>query len=98
MTGAPGMEPRICELRENYALRKIPTRSFAANALYLEILRLAYNLVTAFQRNCLDTSWQNLTLSTLRHCATNYFCCRENLFVHKTVLCSAFGSHHCYNT
>jgi len=61
------MEPRIGELRENYALRKIPTRSFAANALYLEILRLAYNLVTAFQRNCLDTSWQNLTLSTLRY-------------------------------
>jgi hypothetical protein len=61
------MEPRIGELRENYALRKIPTRSFAPNALYLEILRLAYNLVTAFQRTCLDTSWQNLTLSTLRY-------------------------------
>ena len=65
--GRAAMEPRIGELRENYALRKIPTRSFAANALYLEILRLAYNLVTAFQRNCLDTSWQNLTLSTLRY-------------------------------
>ena len=56
------MEPRIHELREDYALRKIPTASFAANALYLEIVRLAYNLVTAFQRNCLDESWQNLTL------------------------------------
>ena len=61
------MEPRIGELRENYSLRKIPTRSFAANALYLEIVRLAYNLVTAFQRTCLDASWQNLTLSTLRY-------------------------------
>ena len=40
--GRAGMEPRICELREDYALRKIPTASFAANALYLEIgLRLA---------------------------------------------------------
>jgi len=29
---------------------KIPTRAFAANALYLEVIRLAYNLVTAFQR------------------------------------------------
>src|ERR1035438_4488058 len=48
-----------CELREDYALRKIPTASFAANALYLEIVRLAYNLVTAFQRNCLEESWQS---------------------------------------
>ena len=67
MTGAPGMEPRICELREDYALRKIPTGSFAANALYLEIVRLAYNLVTAFQRNCLEESWQKLTLQKLRY-------------------------------
>src|SRR5205814_510746 len=33
--GRAGMEPRIRELREDYALRKIPTRAFAANALYL---------------------------------------------------------------
>jgi hypothetical protein len=46
--GRAGMEPRICELREDFALRKIPTASFAANSLYLEIVRLAYNLVTAF--------------------------------------------------
>jgi Transposase DDE domain group 1 len=65
--GRAGMEPRICELREDYALRKIPTASFAANTLYLEIVRLAYNLVTAFQRNCLEESWQSLTLQKLRH-------------------------------
>src|SRR3989475_917972 len=65
--GRAAMEPRICELREDYALRKIPTSSFAANALYLEIIRLAYNLVTAFQRNCLEESWQSLTLQTLRY-------------------------------
>src|SRR5207244_7944875 len=64
--GRAGMEPRICELREDYSLRKIPTASFAANALYLEIVRLAYNLVTAFQRNCLEESWQSLTLQKLR--------------------------------
>jgi len=61
------MEPRIGELREDFALRKIPTRSFSANALYLEIIRLAYNLVTAFQRPCLQKEWQSLTLSKLRH-------------------------------
>lgn len=65
--GRAAMEPRICELREDFALRKIPTASFAANALYLEIIRLAYNLVTAFQRICLQESWQNLTLGKLRY-------------------------------
>jgi len=65
--GRAGMEPRICELREDFALRKIPTASFAANSLYLEIVRLAYNLVTTFQRNCLQESWHNLTLQKLRH-------------------------------
>jgi len=65
--GRAGMEPRIGELREDFALRKIPTRSFAANALYLEIIRLAYNLVTAFQRSCLEEPWQNLTLTKLRY-------------------------------
>src|SRR5881396_1841562 len=65
--GRAGMEPRIRELREDYALRKIPTRAFAANALYLEVVRLAYNLVTAFQRTCLPEEWQDLTLSRLRH-------------------------------
>jgi hypothetical protein len=65
--GRAGMEPRIGELREHFALRKIPTRAFDANALYLEIIRLAYNLVTAFQRTCLPEDWQNLTLRTLRY-------------------------------
>lgn len=65
--GRAGMEPRIRELREDFSLRKIPTASFDANALYLEIVRLAYNLVTAFQRNCLEESWQSLTLPRLRH-------------------------------
>jgi Transposase DDE domain group 1 len=65
--GRAGMEPRIGELREHFALRKIPTRAFEANALYLEIIRLAYNLVTAFQRTCLPDDWQDLTLRTLRY-------------------------------
>jgi hypothetical protein len=65
--GRAGMEPRIGELREHFALRKIPTRAFEANALYLEIIRLAYNLVTAFQRACLPEDWQGLTLKTLRY-------------------------------
>ena len=65
--GRAGMERRIREIREDYALSKIPTRAFEANALYLEVVRLAYNLVTAFQRTCLPNEWQSLTLSKLRH-------------------------------
>jgi Transposase DDE domain group 1 len=61
------MERRIREIREDFALPKIPTRTFAANALYLEVIRLAYNLVTAFQRTCLPEEWRSLTLSKLRH-------------------------------
>jgi len=64
--GRGGMERRIREIREDYALRKIPTRAFEANALYLEVIRLAYNLVTAFQRTCLPAEWQSYTLSKLR--------------------------------
>jgi hypothetical protein len=62
-----GMEPRIRELRDDFALRNVPTGDFAANALYVEVIRLAYNLVTAFQRTCLPEIWQNLTLSKLRY-------------------------------
>src|SRR5271169_5579500 len=65
--GRAELEPRIRVLREDFTLRKIPTRAFAANALYLEVVRLAYNLVTAFQRTCLPEEWQSLTLSKLRH-------------------------------
>jgi hypothetical protein len=64
--GRAGMERRIREIREDFALPKIPTRTFAANALYLEVIRLAYNLVTAFQRTCLPEEWQSLTLRKLR--------------------------------
>jgi len=61
------MEPRIGELREDFALRRIPTGHFAANALYLEIIRLAYNLVVAFQGTCLPEAWTHHTLHTLRY-------------------------------
>lgn len=65
--GRAVMEPRIGELREDFALRKIPTANFAANGLFLEIIRLAYNLVTAFQETCLPEAWAHHTLHTLRY-------------------------------
>jgi hypothetical protein len=65
--GRAVIEVRIRELRQDFAFAHIPTRRFAANALYLEIIRLAYNLVTAFQRLCLPDDWQTFTLQKLRH-------------------------------
>lgn len=65
--GRAAIEVRIRELREDFAFANIPTRAFAANHLYLEIIRFAYNLVTAFQRICLPETWQSFTLRTLRH-------------------------------
>jgi DDE family transposase len=65
--GRAVIEVRIRELRQDFALANIPTRAFAANALFLEIVRLAYNIVTAFQRICLPDDWQSFTLQTLRH-------------------------------
>ena len=57
---APEWRRRIREIREDYALPKIPTRALQANALYLEVVRLAYNLVTAFQRTCLPPGMAKL--------------------------------------
>jgi len=65
--GRAAIEVRIRELRDDFALANIPTRAFAANNLYLEIIRLTYNLVTSFQRICLPDDWQSFTLRTLRH-------------------------------
>jgi hypothetical protein len=57
----------VPEERGDGAQPGIPRASaFATNALYLEVVRLAYNLVTAFQRTCLPEEWQKLTLSKLR--------------------------------
>jgi hypothetical protein len=64
--GRAGIEVRIRELRNDFALAHFPTSSFAANAVYLEIIRFAYNLVTAFQRLCLPPDWQSFTLGKLR--------------------------------
>jgi len=61
------IELTIKELKHDYALGQLPTRRFAANALYFEILRLAYNIVVGFQTLCLPTTWANATLSTIRN-------------------------------
>ena len=54
------------ELKDSYAMAKIPTRSFWANAAYLEALLWAYDLVSAFQQLCLPAEQQPWNISTLR--------------------------------
>jgi len=61
------LELLIKELKYNYGLGHIPTRRFDANALYFQILRLAYNLVVGFQTVCLPPHWQQATLATIRN-------------------------------
>jgi hypothetical protein len=61
------LELLIKELKHDYALGHIPTRRFHANALYFEVLRLAYNLVVGFQTCCLPERWAHATLATIRN-------------------------------
>src|SRR5882724_8593268 len=54
------------EFKGSYAMAKIPTRSFWANATYMEMLLWAYDLVLAFQFLCLPKTVQHWNISTLR--------------------------------
>lgn len=60
-------ERNIRSLKEDYYLANVPTKHFAANELYLELLLLAYDLIKWFQRLCLPKEWQSKTLQTLRN-------------------------------
>jgi hypothetical protein len=54
------------EFKSSYAMAKIPTRSFWANATYMEMILWAYDLVLAFQFLCLPKKVQHWNISTLR--------------------------------
>jgi hypothetical protein len=54
------------EFKNSYAMSKIPSRSFWANAAYLEAILWAYDLVLAFQMLCLPPEVQHWNISTLR--------------------------------
>lgn len=54
------------EFKGAYAMAKIPTRSFWANATYMEMILWAYDLVLAFQFLCLPQEVQHWNISTLR--------------------------------
>jgi hypothetical protein len=56
----------IRELKDAYSLGKIPTKDFAANEAFFQIVLLAYNLLNWFKRLCVPVTWQRMTLRGLR--------------------------------
>lgn len=60
------IERYIRELKENFALAKIPTNNFLANQFYFHLLLLAYNIVNWFKKLCLPSRFHNATLETVR--------------------------------
>jgi hypothetical protein len=54
------------EFKDSYAMSKIPSRSFWANAAYMEMILWAYDLVLTFQMLCLPPQVQQWNISTLR--------------------------------
>ena len=65
-SGRVQCERDIRALKEDYYLGNIPTHTFNANALYLEVLLWAYDLIKWFQRLCLPEQDHHKTLATLR--------------------------------
>lgn len=64
--GRAAIEIIIKELKENYALAKIPTNNFQANCTFFYLLLFAYNIINWFKRLCLPQKFQNATLETIR--------------------------------
>lgn len=56
----------IREFKDSLFMAQIPTRSFWANAAYMELILWAYDLVLAFQYLCLPEEFQRWNISTLR--------------------------------
>jgi len=57
----------IGELKEAYALGKIPSRQWAVNETYFQLVVFAYNLLNWFRRLCLPPRFQSRSLQTLRN-------------------------------
>ena len=60
------LENRIKELKYDFSLNQIPTRSFLANEVQMELLLMEYDLFRCFQILCLPPEYQNKTLDTIR--------------------------------
>lgn len=54
------------EFKDSFFMAQIPTRSFWANAAYMEMILWAYDLTIAFRYLCLPKEFQHWNISTLR--------------------------------
>lgn len=63
---AQGAEQNIKELKLNYSLAKIPTKSYIANVAYLQILLFAFNITNWFKWLCLPKEYHYVNLQTIR--------------------------------
>lgn len=57
----------IRELKETYAMGKIPSGVWEANVAYFHLVVFSYNLLNWFKRLCVAPEWEKLTLQTLRN-------------------------------
>jgi hypothetical protein len=57
----------IRELKEAYALGKIPSHRWEVNEAYFHVVVFAYNLLNWFRRLCVPPPLQRWSLRTLRH-------------------------------
>jgi hypothetical protein len=64
--GRANVELNIRELKENFALSKIPTNSYMGNQAFFTLLLLAYSIINWFKRLCLPSSYQTATVETIR--------------------------------
>ena len=64
--GRANVELNIRELKEHFALGKIPTNSYMGNQVFFTLLLLAYSIINWFKRLCLPASYQTATVETIR--------------------------------
>lgn len=62
-----GVELLIKELKLDLLMGKFPTRKWLANQIHLELLLLAYDLISYFQLICLPPELQSWQIQTLRN-------------------------------
>jgi len=60
------MEKAIGELKEGFGLDRLPCGQLMANAAYLQICLIAYNLVETFKSCALPQSWRKFEVKNLR--------------------------------
>jgi hypothetical protein len=61
------VEKAIAELKNGFALHKLPCGELMANAAYCQVCLLAYNLVRTLKNHALPDTWRNCCVKNLRY-------------------------------